>query len=131
MWLQGQRSCMLLQEPAEPDKYLQLLLPSVRNSSWMNKSLLEQTNCTKFLYPSEMSQKVQDLQGEKSGIEIFLVESLSDMLLGHAKYYPYECNYTDVRWDPVLVLLSSGSTGETSSGTRIDMKSLYKATRTP
>ena len=97
----------------------------------MNISLLEQTNCTKFLYPSEMSQKVQDLQGEKSGLQIFLVESLDEMLLGDAKYYPYECNYTDVRWDPVLVLLSSGSTGTRYSRTRIDVKSLCKASRAP
>ena len=78
----------------------------------MNKSLLEQTKCTKFMYPSEMSQKVQDLQREKSDLQIFLVESLKEMLFGHAQYYPYECNYKDVRWDPVLVLLSSGSTGK-------------------
>ena len=97
----------------------------------MNISLLEQTNCTKFLYPSEMSQKVQDLQGEKSGLQIFLVESLDEMLLGDAKYYPYEGNYTDVRWDPVLVLLSSGSTGTRYSRTRIDVKSLCKASRAP
>ena len=78
-----------------------------------------------------MSQKVQDLQGEDSDLQMFLIESLNEMLLGRAKYYPYECNYTDVRWDPVLVLLSSGSTGTTSTRTRIDVKSSYKATRAP
>lgn len=78
-----------------------------------------------------MSQKIQDLQEEKSGLQIFLVESLDEMLLGNSKYYHYEGNYTDVRWDPVLVLLSSGSTGKTYSRTRIDMKSLCKTTRTP
>lgn len=97
----------------------------------MNISLLEQTNCTKFLYPSEMSRKVQDLQGENSGLQTFLVESLDEMLHGNAKYYPYECNYIDVRWDPVLVLLSSGSTGTKYSRTRIDVESLCKATRAP
>ena len=103
----------------------------MRNSSSINISLLEQTECTRFLYPSEMSQEIQDVRKEKSGLEMFLVESLDKMLLGNAKYYPYECNYTDVRWDPVLVLLSSGSTGTTYSRTRIDMKSLCKTTRAP
>ena len=78
-----------------------------------------------------MSQKIQDLQEEKSGLQIFLVESLDEMLLGNSEYYHYECNYTDVRWDPVLVLLSSGSTGKTYSRTRTDMKSLCKTTRAP
>ena len=60
-----------------------------------------------------MSQKVKDLQGEKSGLQVFLVESLDEMLLEDAKHYPYECNYRDVRWDPVLIFLSSGYTGIT------------------
>ena len=60
-----------------------------------------------------MSQKLQDLSDKKSGLQTFLVESLDEMLLGNSKYYQYECNYTDVRWDPVLVLCSSGSTGKT------------------
>ena len=78
-----------------------------------------------------MSQKVQDLQGENSGLQVFLVESLDETLLGNAEYYPYECNSTDVRWDPVLVLLSSGSTGTRYSRTRIGVKSLRKASRAP
>ena len=59
-----------------------------------------------------MAQKVQDLQREKSGLQTFLVDSLDEMLLRDAKYYQYECIYTDVRWDPVLVLHSSGPTGK-------------------
>lgn len=65
------------------------------------------------LFSREMSQKVQALQMEKRGLQVCHVDSLDEMLLGHAKHYPYECNYTEVRWDLVLVLLSSGSTGIT------------------
>ena len=85
----------------------------MRNSSRAETYLLEQIKCTKFLCPSEMSQKVQELQGEKSGLQVFLVESLDEMLLGDAKHYPHECSYRYVRWDPVRVLLSSGHTGKT------------------
>lgn len=49
-----------------------------------------------FLYASEMSQKVQNVQGGKSELQVFLIEYLDGMLLGDAKHYPYECNYRDV-----------------------------------
>ena len=34
------------------------------------------------------------------------------MLQEHSKYYPYEVEFANVRWDLVLVLYSSGSTGK-------------------
>ena len=53
--------------------------------------LLERIKSTKFLYPSEMSQTGQNLQGEKNGLQVFLTESLDEMLLGDAEHYPYVC----------------------------------------
>lgn len=77
----------------------------------MNISLLEQTGCTKFLYSPEVAQKVRDLQTEKSDLQIFALPSLDRMLDGHSAPYPYEENFDDVRWNPILMLHSSGSTG--------------------
>ena len=78
----------------------------------MNVSLLEQTECSKFLYATEVSLKVHDLQMQKKDLQIFAIQSLDDMIQEYTRYYPYDVNYTDVRWDPVLILHSSGSTGE-------------------
>ena len=91
----------------------------------MNISLLEQTKCSKFLYSNEVSQKVHALQTEKKDLQIFAVQSLGDMVLEYNKHYPYEVKFSDVRWDPVLILHSSGSTGEVNfiqygDGRRID-----------
>ena len=58
----------------------------MKNSSRAEIYLLEQNECTEILCPSEMSQKVQNLQGEKSGLQVFLVESLDEMLLRGAKH---------------------------------------------
>lgn len=90
---------------------MQLLVPSVRNSSWMNLSLLEQTKCTTILYSTEMSQKVHELQAEKKDLHTLVVESLDDMTQQDTKHYPYEKSFANDCWDPVLVLQSSGSTG--------------------
>ena len=78
----------------------------------MNISLLEQTKCSKFVYSNEVSQKVHDLQAEKKDLQIFAVQSLGEMVLDYNKHYPYEVKFSDVRWDPVLILHSSGSTGK-------------------
>lgn len=77
----------------------------------MNISLLEQTKCTKFLYSTEILPKIRDLQTQKENLQVFAVQSLDDMMQEHSKYYPYEVKFSDVRWDPVLILHSSGSTG--------------------
>ena len=80
----------------------------------MTISLLEQTKSTKFLYGIELSDKVHDLQKQKKNLHTFTVQSLSDMLQEHSTHYPYEVEFSDVRWDPVLILHSSGSTGKIS-----------------
>ena len=80
----------------------------------MNSSLLEQTKCTKFLYTKEMSQKVHELQSEKNDLQIQAVGSLDEMIQNYGKRYPYEASFAKNRWNPVLILHSSGSTGEIS-----------------
>ena len=93
---------------------LQLLVPSVRNSAWMNVSLLEQTQCTKFLYGPELADRVFELKGRKKDLQVYAVQSLSDLLQEYDKHYPYDFEFSKVRWDPVLILHSSGSTGRNS-----------------
>ncbi len=81
----------------------------------MNLSLLEQTKCTKFLLTTEMSQKVHDLQAEKKDLRTLVVPSLAEMTHQRIKKYPYEASFGNNRWDPVLILHSSGSTGNLPS----------------
>lgn len=77
----------------------------------MNVSLLDQTKCTKFLYAVELSQKIHDLQTQKKDLQTFVVQSLDEIFQEYDKHYTYEMKFQDVRWDPVLILHSSGSTG--------------------
>ena len=84
----------------------------------MNLSLLEQTKCTKFLYGVELSNAIHDLKKQKNDLQILAVQSLNEMLQEYDKQYPYEVDFSIVRWDPVLILHSSGSTGKDSINTR-------------
>ena len=77
----------------------------------MNISLLEQTECKKFLYSPEVAQKVRDLKTDKQDLQILAVPDLDTMLYGHSAPYSYIENFDDVRWNPILILHSSGSTG--------------------
>ena len=78
----------------------------------MNISLLEQTECIRFLYSMEVADRVHDLQKNKEDLQITAVRSLSDMLPEYHEHYPYDVAFSDVRLDPVLILHSSGSTGK-------------------
>lgn len=80
----------------------------------MNVSLFEQTACQKFFHAVEFSPKVQTLKDAVQGLKSFAVAPLDDLLRGECKPYPYDTTYSKACWDPVLILHSSGSTGEIS-----------------
>ena len=77
----------------------------------MNISLLEQTNCKNFFHAVEISPKIQALKADVKDLQSFAVEPLDDMLHGESESYPYEGVFSQACWDPILVLHSSGSTG--------------------
>ena len=80
----------------------------------MNIALLEKTECTILLHSSEILPHVQDLQKEKSDLQTLTVPSLDDILSQRADHYEYKATFSENCWDPVLILQSSGSTGERS-----------------
>ncbi|KAI1074574.1 acetyl-CoA synthetase-like protein [Whalleya microplaca] len=63
----------------------------------MNASLLEQTQCSHLLYALEVENLVIQLLQEKTNPE--------------TKHYIFNKSYEDAKWDPILILHSSGSTG--------------------
>jgi acyl-CoA synthetase (AMP-forming)/AMP-acid ligase II len=90
---------------------LQVLLPSLRNSAWMNASLIEQTNCSHLLYAAEVEAMATPLLESQPTLQIHPVKPLDDLIRPKTTHYPYEKSYEDAKWDPVLILHSSGSTG--------------------
>ncbi|CAJ2500367.1 Uu.00g032200.m01.CDS01 [Anthostomella pinea] len=70
-----------------------VLLPSPRNPAWMNSSLLEQTKCSHLLYGPE-------------------VQGLLGPLSRRGMVYNVWRDFEAARLDPILILHSSGSTGQ-------------------
>ena len=89
-----------------------LLALSPRNSAWMNGSLLEQLQCVKVLVPCGTDAIRSKLPKETTGVSLVEVPSFGE-LMGHkpSKRYAFEKTWDEAKWDPVLVLHSSGSTG--------------------
>lgn len=77
----------------------------------MNASLLEQTQCRHFLYAPEVDAVVKPLLEHRPDLHLHKTQALSDMVKPGTDHYVYDKKYDAVKWDPILVLHSSGSTG--------------------
>ncbi|KAI4249038.1 MAG: hypothetical protein LQ352_005745 [Teloschistes flavicans] len=55
--------------------------------------------------------KAKAQQQEKTQLEILQVPSLNDMLVDSSEHYPFEKDFAVAKFEPILVLHSSGSTG--------------------
>lgn len=77
----------------------------------MNASLLEQTHCRQFLYTSEIEALVTPLLEHKKDLQLHKIETLQDMIKEDTQHYDYDKEYDAAKWDPILILHSSGSTG--------------------
>ncbi|KUI63880.1 Linear gramicidin synthase subunit D [Cytospora mali] len=54
---------------------------------------------------------VSPLVEHKPDLHLHKIEALNDMIKADTQHYPYDKHYDAVRWDPILILPSSGSTG--------------------
>ncbi|KAI4234458.1 MAG: hypothetical protein LQ349_003784 [Xanthoria aureola] len=88
-----------------------VLFPSPRNTVQINVSLLDQTQCFKFFVSSEMLPVAESLQKERKQLRFLAVPTLNEMLVDASEPYLYDKDYATARWDPMVVLHSSGSTG--------------------
>lgn len=93
-----------------------VLFASSRNPSHQNVSLLKQTNCNKFFYSPEMASVVEEIQLTmgKELLETFELASFDMWLKAYKIPYPFKKTFAEARFDPILVLHSSGSTGVSS-----------------
>ncbi|KAK7713546.1 putative NRPS-like protein biosynthetic cluster [Diaporthe eres] len=88
-----------------------VLLTSPRNSAWMNASLLEQTQCRHFLYAKEVEGLVTPLLEHKSDLNLEKIETLDDLIRPGTQHFVWDKEYDEAKWNPILILHSSGSTG--------------------
>ncbi|CAG8970858.1 hypothetical protein HYALB_00000836 [Hymenoscyphus albidus] len=90
-----------------------VLFPSSRNPTHQNVSLLKQTGCNKIFHSSEMEGIVRELQKamDHDILETFDLGSFDKWVEAYVEPYPFTKTIEEARFDPILVLHSSGSTG--------------------
>ena len=91
---------------------LQVLLPSPRNPPTTNRSLLDQTACTKLVHAEEVIPVVDQLTAIHPELKLTQIASLDEILNKSGRQYPYSKSFDEARNDPIVVLHSSGSTGQ-------------------
>ena len=92
-----------------------LLLASPRNAISNTASLLNAANCDVVFYTgrgSPLESHVKALQNAVSGLKVYEVPSLEQMIAVKSGPYPYNKTYEQGKKDTVLFLHTSGSTGD-------------------
>ena len=92
-----------------------LLLASPRNAVVNSASLLHAANCNAIFYTgrgSPLEAHVKAVQSAVSGLKIYEVPSLEQMIAVTSGPYPYNKTYEQAKKDTVLFLHTSGSTGD-------------------
>jgi hypothetical protein len=77
-------------------------------------SLMEQTDCSKLLHAAEVAPILQRM-GVASSLRLEVIPTFEEMLNSRPVSYPYTKSFEDAQNDPVVVLHSSGSTGNDPS----------------
>ena len=84
--------------------------------------LLDQTACTKLLHAEEVVPLVNKLTAIHPGLRPTQTASLDEILSGTGPEYPYNKSFDEARDDPIVVLHSSGSTGQHCNETNPSME---------
>ncbi|CZR51448.1 related to NRPS-like enzyme [Phialocephala subalpina] len=87
-----------------------ILLPSVRNSSANNVFLLEETFCKTVLCTESQERVAKELQ-KHIDVEVLVIPSWDEMLCSQPRSYAYTKSWDEARDDQIIVLHTSGSTG--------------------
>lgn len=88
-----------------------VLFSSLLNSSQVHVSLMQQTNCSIML--SAVGVHVHDIINEYPSLKHVEIPELHDLLDTAERpcHYPYRKTFEEAKYDPYLVLHTSGTTG--------------------
>ncbi|CAG8130357.1 unnamed protein product [Penicillium salamii] len=92
----------------------QAFFPSTRNSDEAHLHLLKATNCSKFFYTEERQARTLEIKALCSTLDIFQTPAVNDILKSEAglHHYAYTKSYAKAEDDTILIIHSSGTTGE-------------------
>ena len=93
----------------------QTLMLSSKNTPQQNASLMPQTGCSKFFVSPELTPVAKAVQAQLPDVMLQAVHDFDHWLHSYTKHFPFDKTLDQAKWDPILVLHSSGSTGKHSA----------------
>ncbi|OCL12111.1 acetyl-CoA synthetase-like protein [Glonium stellatum] len=88
-----------------------IMLPSLRNSEEGHLSLLEHTQCRKFISTKEIKPQVESFKHSRKDLVIYEIPEYEHIIDSNANTSRYFGHYSEAEDDQVIVLHTSGSTG--------------------
>lgn len=89
-------------------------VPSTRNSDEAHVHLLKATHCSKFFFSEERQARAMEIQALSPALELYQIPDVKT-ILGDERgqsHYAYNKSYADAENDTILIIHSSGTTGE-------------------
>lgn len=91
----------------------QVLLPSPKNTTDINISLIEQAQCEKVVAPLPLPDAVAAILDRKPALQVAYLPSLDELLSQQCHpRIPFHKSWEECRMDPFIVSHTSGSTGD-------------------
>lgn len=89
-------------------------MPSTRNSDEAHIHLLKATHCSKFFFSEERQARTMEIQALSSALDIHQIPDLKTILSDEKGlcHYAYTKSYADAENDTIIIIHSSGTTGE-------------------
>lgn len=87
------------------------LLPSPRNSKTNHLAILERTECTKVFFAKEVAPVVAGICAGEATLQKWQIPDFDDMR-SESSHYPYSKTWETALHDKVVIVHTSGSTGE-------------------
>ncbi|KAL1636519.1 Histone transcription regulator 3 [Neofusicoccum ribis] len=94
------------------------LFVSPLNSLEASRSIVETTECLRIFYADPFAKVAKDLQSAAASrnLEVAQIASLDECLTAESTPYPYEKTFEEAKWDPIVIIHTSGTTDHATDG---------------
>ena len=84
---------------------------SPKNTPQQNAMLLQATDCKKVFLSPEFSHLAKAVSAILPDLTYQAIQEFDHWLNSYTRHYPFQRTLEQAKWDPVIILHSSGSTG--------------------
>ena len=84
---------------------------SPKNTVAQNSALLKATLCKKLFYSPELADVVNKTKLQNLDLDTTVMPPFDDYVAAYTEPFPFHRAYEDAKWDPIVTIHTSGSSG--------------------